>query len=862
MAKKENIFESLDISSPGSCAISLPGTQVTSTPSKGLQIKDKIGGMFQVAKILGGEGKSGMGIVYICYHSRSDSVIVLKTFQDRYIMSPQIRERFTREAMAWTCLGQHPFIVRALTVLEFDSRLFVVLEFVAPDEKGRNTLTHFFEKKLSFKQIVHWSIQFCHGMEYAASQGVTPHRDIKPDNIMITRDGDVKITDFGLARLWEQVDDLPDDRPPGGKSKSPALSLFKSAHGKSIVGTLPWMAPEQFEGKSDIRSDIYSFGIVLYQMAHGGELPFRASSPEAYYQAHKNQLVPKHKTELFPIIEKCLQKDPRKRFTNFEELRAVLIRIYKLHTGIPPQTFPQQTELSAFDHIGKGNAFHYLGMFDQAIKEYRSAIRLKSDIAAVHKNLGLVLHETGVYEDALLAYRQALRLRPMWAEVHFYRGDTYKEIGDLQQAVKEYRECLRLQPKWVEAYNRLGAALKDDGDLEGAIREYKKALMLQYDNVTALRNLGAALKDRYFAAKRELQDMITVDVSADSLSGKSLSTRMMILSLQAEDTEATVSTLEEETINEQFIEMLEYELYPGLAGLEKHKPLLSDAVEKLRMALKFDPDDGQTHYHLGVVLNEQGKSKEAIHELTAAVWLRPEDEPSMRPVLASAYFKLGMAHSDNDSLDEAVEALRKAIQYHRDYSEAHYRLGSVYYRQGELAGATGEFRIVTFLRPNDPRMHAVLGNILYARGEYDDAIESYRRALKLKIDYSPAISNLGLVYRAKGEFNQALKYLKKAVRLEPDYAPGHINIGLVYEEKRQFIKAIKEFNKALKINYDDPIPYFNLGNVYFKKNDYENAAKYYRGFLRCAAKHEFPNKKRYIKQAEKSIQKIDGIKEQ
>ena len=167
-----------------------------------MEIGYRIAGRYEIHRILGGEGKTGMGIVYVCYDHEFEEVIALKTFQDKYLASKQMKDSFKKEALSWIHLEQYPYIVRALWVQELDCRMFVASDFIAPDEQDRNTLTHYLTSTISLKQALTWAIQFCYGMEYACSRGVTPHRDIKPDNIMMTKDGTLKITDFGLAGVW------------------------------------------------------------------------------------------------------------------------------------------------------------------------------------------------------------------------------------------------------------------------------------------------------------------------------------------------------------------------------------------------------------------------------------------------------------------------------------------------------------------------------------------------------------------------------------------------------------------------------------------------------------------------------------
>ncbi|GAG36870.1 unnamed protein product, partial [marine sediment metagenome] len=252
------------------------------------------------------------------------------TFLDEYLEDAKTRELFRREASVWTDLERHPYIVRVYLVDEVAGRLYVAMEYIAPNEQGLNTLTHYLDKQPpNLAQSLKWAIQFCFGMEYAYSRGVRCHRDIKPSNIMISHDKTVKITDFGLAGVL-------------GASKAMSgvkLRIQQGRVGFSIMegkscGTPTHMPPEQFidAAKCDERSDIYAFGIVLYQMATEGKRPFSASQPRdnsveearrfwnSMLKLQSEASVPRLDSPIFPIIQRCLQKEPDKRYQTFKEL--------------------------------------------------------------------------------------------------------------------------------------------------------------------------------------------------------------------------------------------------------------------------------------------------------------------------------------------------------------------------------------------------------------------------------------------------------------------------------------------------------------------------------------------------------------
>ena len=347
------------------------------------QVGDKIANRYEIYQILGGEGKTGMGIVYICYDHKHKTPYALKTFQEKYLSSEDILKLFEREALVWTHLERYPYILRAHWVDRLEDRLFIILEYIAPDKQGRNTLTHYLGN-LSFPETLKFSIQFCYGMEYAYSKGIDAHRDIKPDNIMITSDKTVKITDFGLVKAFQEIQ-LKEDII--SQEESLRLSIFQSK-GKRICGTFPYMAPEQFDGYADKRSDIYAFGIVLYQMATNGRLPFIGRTQQEYERLHRYGLS----SPLYPLIQKCLEKDPNDRFQDFATIREELQNLLLKETGETISS-PKKEELEAWELSNKGIALADLGRYKQAITCYDEALRINPNYTLAQKNKKICLEK-------------------------------------------------------------------------------------------------------------------------------------------------------------------------------------------------------------------------------------------------------------------------------------------------------------------------------------------------------------------------------------------------------------------------------------------------------------------------------------
>jgi serine/threonine protein kinase len=436
-------------------------------------IGDVIGERFKVLKVLGGEGITGIGVVYVVEDSKNENkVIAIKTLQDQFLELEKKVKTFKQEALSWVLLDHYPYVVNAFFVINIDNRPYIALEYIAPDNNDRNTLSDYLKEEISLKQALQWAIEVCSAMVYCASRGLTPHRDIKPDNIMITSDKIAKVTDFGLAKFivenravidlldMEDVDDL-----------EASLLRVSAATSDITGGSVPWMAPEQFEGKPDMRSDIYSFGVVLYQMVNKGKRPFRKFSIREFYKAHLSERPPPLKSKLWPIIEKCLKKKSENRYQKFSELREDLEDLFNNMFGEKPVILAGKERLDAEERFNKGISFQALGFIDEAIAEYNHAIRLDPNYFNAYVNLGDLYMEKGILTFAMEEFQNALKINHDSIKVHKKLAKTYFEMRRSTESIKEYLVILTLDPKDVKIYLELAA-------IHELIRDYETALSL------------------------------------------------------------------------------------------------------------------------------------------------------------------------------------------------------------------------------------------------------------------------------------------------------------------------------------------------------------------------------------------------
>lgn len=253
-------------------------------------------------KILAELGRGGMGIVYKAYQTSLNREVAIKVLPPNLAVDENIVKRFHREAEAAARLS-HPHIVQIFDINEISGLHFFAMEYL----KGE-TLTQKIEREgpLSLKEAVRITMMVADALNYSHSEGIV-HRDIKPGNIMIDPHGHVKVTDFGLARAIE----------------SSRLTMTGT-----IIGTPEYMSPEQARGENlDGRSDLYSLGLVLYEMLTG-RIPFEATTPfaVAQKQIYEPLTSPSSiRSEISPVLDaiilKVTQKDPKERYQRGEELK-------------------------------------------------------------------------------------------------------------------------------------------------------------------------------------------------------------------------------------------------------------------------------------------------------------------------------------------------------------------------------------------------------------------------------------------------------------------------------------------------------------------------------------------------------------
>ncbi|HXD30621.1 MAG TPA: serine/threonine-protein kinase [Pyrinomonadaceae bacterium] len=602
------------------------------------QIGDRIQNRWEVYQIL----KGGMGVVYIVYDHRFHEPLAAKTFQDEiFADTPAVAFRFQQEAHIWINLDSHQNIVHAGLVQNIAGKPYIFLEYISGGDLagwiGTPRLTG------NVLQVLRFAIQFCNGMGYALANGIKVHRDIKPSNCLVTQDGILKITDFGLAKTLDEVPDLN----TAITTQSSNIALTRTGFG---AGTCSHMSPEQFDDAKhvDVRADVYSFGVMLYQMA-AGRLPFVASTYGEFERLHKYESAPALNGDssiLHRIVEQCLAKSAKDRFGDFDSLRNELANIYERLSG---EQAPQPLvgpKLTQDRLINKGWSMWQLGQPDAALALFDSALDLNPDDERVWTNKGAILSVLGRMEESLECHDHSLSLNASLADAWSNKGVTLENIGRQQEALECYVKALQLNPSFGQGWFNLGMALAKANHPENALSCYSRAIELNPHDAKLFSSKGTAfmMLGRHEDARACYQTAVELNPNNER-AFTDLGTALRQLDRKTEALAYHDRALE---------------LKPDYAEAWSNKGAvladlgrLEDALSCFSRSVELSPLDAEIWFNKGSTLHQIGQAQQALDCYNRALDLAPN-------LAVAWYCKARLLYGGFQRYDEAVSCLEQA----------------------------------------------------------------------------------------------------------------------------------------------------------------------------------------------------------
>lgn len=438
-----------------------------------------LSGKYEILSLL---GSGGNGDVYLVWSRETTSLYALKTIRAEVAVNPTVRQSFRNEAYAWIGLGEHLNIAKAYFFEELKDRLYIIMAYIEGDDNGEgpSLSDRMASSPVTLENICLWFCQIADGLRHAYDHGIRAHRDIKPGNILIGRDGMARVSDFGLAVTEEMV----------------SASGFRDGH---IEGTPLFMAPEQFisSNECDQRSDIYSLGITLY-LAASGTLPFLPhfipkvpQEMNRYFSEVRNmheQAQPKALTSpLWQIIQRCMCKCREDRFSDIDEFRAALVALASQQgLAVPQYTGAKQNAWVLRD---QGNTFMRLRKYPEAIKAFDEFLTIFPDESVIF-NRAVCLENIGQYTEALKGYENFVLRNDVKGLVN--SSNCLRKLGRKDEALLYAQKAVQHAPKDVDCWILLGNAAFSLQMWEKAMCAYQSAHKVDSNAPTPAYNLGLA----------------------------------------------------------------------------------------------------------------------------------------------------------------------------------------------------------------------------------------------------------------------------------------------------------------------------------------------------------------------------------
>jgi non-specific serine/threonine protein kinase len=619
---------------------------------------------YRVIEKLGG---GGMGVVYKAEDTELGRFVALKFLPDDMAQSPQALERFRREARAASALN-HPNICTVYEVGQEQGRPFIVMEYL----EGETLASRIARGQLELDQVLKLALEVIDALAGAHRKGLV-HRDLKPANIFLTRSGHAKLLDFGLAKSFgRSLDGIALDDMP---TLSDALLTTPGL----AVGTIAYMSPEQARGENlDERSDLFSLGIVLFEMA-SGQRPFTGSTTAMVFDAILNrepEPVTKTRTSLplafANVLAHLMTKNPRDRFQSAGEVGDALQEVQRLR------------EAAAGNKNGIGRKIPSI------------AVLPFTNLSADPDNQ---YFSDGLSEDltSALARLEGLQVASRTSAFRFRGGVDIREIG---------------------------RQLNVEAVLEGSVRRSGKRVRITADlvNVADGYHLWSERYDREIADLFEIQDEITAAI-IKTLEPKLAVQQQALKRMHSENLQA-------------------YELYLKGRRLweRREENALRTGLEFFRAAIDLDPNYALAHAGVAdslsiLALNGYMSRSEGRSHAEAAVKKALE----LDSTLADAHFSAGLSTSIFGSLSKAENHFRKALEIQPRSSSIHLFLGLYLAMRRRLAEAALSIQTSLELDPLSPYVHAVAGLTLFSFRKYEEAMQRTSRALELQPNFVVAL---------------------------------------------------------------------------------------------------------------------------
>ena len=753
--------------------------------------------------ILNKLGAGGMGEVYLAQDTKLGRKVAIKFLPADSAADPNAKKRLIHEAKAAATLD-HPNICAIHEVGEEDGRSFIVMQYV----DGETLADHIHRKALDLGELLDLAIQVADALAAAHSRDII-HRDIKPQNIMITARGQAKVMDFGLAKVVTERD----------VSKSEAETQSLLTEPGMIVGTVPYMSPEQVRGEPiDARSDIFSFGTVVYEMI-SGRRPFEGESAAATTSAIlTRQPLPLARysreapAELERIVGKALHKNREERYQTAKDLLIDLKNLrhhLELEAELERSKEPIAVAASGGQAIGE-TAKRQAALTGEALARPTSSIEYVVTGVLRHKlpfaALALALLALAVIGAFLLtgggeaidsvAILPFVNVSADPNTEYLSDGITETLISKLSQLpnlkVMSRNSAFRYKGQEIDP-QAVGRDLKVQAVLTGQLVQRGDNLAISLELVDA-RDSRQLWGEQY---NRKLSDILSVQAEIS----REISDKLRLRLSGAEQKQLTKHNTENTEAYQLYHKGRFYWNKFSENGLKK-------SIEYFNQAIEADPKYALAYAGLADSYSVQGA--------------------------------FGIA-TPNEVWPKAKLALEKAVTLDDTLAQVHSSLGAVKVLfEWDWPGAEGEFKRAIQLNPNLADAHDLYCYYFQAVGRLDEATSEIKRAQELDPLSTVFNTDLAFQYYYMHRYDAAIEQYRKANELDPNFLPVLFLPGQAYERKGFYDEAISECQKALSIHGRDPAIVSVLGYVYAVSGKRSEAQKALNELTELWKRHYFP----------------------